>query len=539
MEQPRSGRILYITTAVKYVFSLVLIFLTYFSVSSKKIVAAGILELLIIAMLTDLLLPKKEKLIRWINNIVMLLFNAELLVMYFGGSFVSLVMLTNIPSLHGLSGRMPLYAAGALAVIIISFLPVRKILKDRPAPSDVLIVCLILELGFTMIFGSASSTVFSWYRLGMEAKDYRDMRSDVSEQDNVTDHFYQNAVRSFTPKPEELAEKPNVVVIMTEGLSQRIVDDGRGITPNIAAFQKEALTFTNYYNHTFATYRGIIGQLYSGYQLDNLDTNTLVSLQSVLSGEGYQTCFVNTEPNNIDFTDYLASMGFDRIVSDQERAGGASNTASDREAYEILFDTILEQEAQEEPFFTVIYTYGTHVTLDSGDEVFGDGSSAFLNKFYNMDCQFGAFLERFLDSPLAEDTVLVFTADHATYGEEEYAETFPGEVRASTSCDRMPLSIYYQGMEPSVIDAGGRNSVDFAPTILDYLDITAPNYFLGTSLFSLTQNDNTFDKVYYDGSTLLTTENNIVGPADGKQQEIVLPLLSEYFAAKTQTPEAR
>ena len=56
-------------------------------------------------------------------------------------------------------------------------------------------------------------------------------------------------------------------------MSQHIIDDERNITPNIKELQSKSLSFSNYYNHTFATYRGIIGQLYSGYQLDNSDQN--------------------------------------------------------------------------------------------------------------------------------------------------------------------------------------------------------------------------------------------------------------------------
>lgn len=40
-------------------------------------------------------------------------------------------------------------------------------------------------------------------------------------------------------------------------------------------YEDRSFNFINYYNHTAATYRGLIGQLYSGHQYNNNDENTL------------------------------------------------------------------------------------------------------------------------------------------------------------------------------------------------------------------------------------------------------------------------
>ena len=101
-----------------------------------------------------------------------------------------------------------------------------------------------------------------------------------------------------------------MILIFTEGLSRSIIWDERNIMPNLRALESESLSFTNYYNHTFATFRGLIGQLYSGYQFDNLDTNGLISLQAILGKRGYQTAFINTEPSNTEFSEYLAVLPF-------------------------------------------------------------------------------------------------------------------------------------------------------------------------------------------------------------------------------------
>ena len=111
------------------------------------------------------------------------------------------------------------------------------------------------------------------------------------------------------------ANLQDIILIFTEGFSHHIIDDSRNITPTIKEYESKSISFRNYYNHTFATYRGIEGQLFSGYQIENNSRNYLISLPKFLSGQGYKTEFINNEPKNKEFTDYLSDLGFDNIYS--------------------------------------------------------------------------------------------------------------------------------------------------------------------------------------------------------------------------------
>ncbi len=103
--------------------------------------------------------------------------------------------------------------------------------------------------------------------------------------------------------------------------------------PNVAELEKKSLFFENYYNHTFPTYRGLSGQLFSGYQLQNYDENTLVSVQEAFRKKGYHTSIVNTEPLNLNFASFLESLGFDDVVTNVGiEPEGTSDTLSDRHA---------------------------------------------------------------------------------------------------------------------------------------------------------------------------------------------------------------
>lgn len=101
------------------------------------------------------------------------------------------------------------------------------------------------------------------------------------------------------------------------------------------------------------------GQLYSGYQHSNYDVSTLVSLQDVFSYYGYQTGFINTEPHNQIFTDYLTRFNFDNVITDKKRVDGFADTLSDRSAYELLLSTALQMHSDAgSSFFQAMIQWG-------------------------------------------------------------------------------------------------------------------------------------------------------------------------------------
>ena len=519
---------------LKYAFSFLLTLAAFSNVPSKKYLLCCLLELGIIVLISDFMI-KKKIVGQVINDILVLLYNIQMLVLFFGSSFVTLVMVTNIDSLEDLSGNFKVYIPCVILLLIFSFLPIRSIKNHVVTNRSMLSVFLALELVFVMYFGNSYSPLYGYFELANQEYTVVQQRKQRINGKDYTKEFHQNSILDVYPKPDVLAEKPNVIFIMTEGLSQNVITDSRNIMPNVAKYQEQSLWFDNYYNHTFATYRGIIGQLYSGYQYENVDENTLISAQSIFSDLGYQTAFVNTEPNNAQFTTYLENLGFDRVIGEPgDRYHGGANSLSDKEGYEVLFDTVTEQHDNGKPFFTMIYTFGTHASLDSPDEKFGDGESAMLNKFYNADYQFGAFMDRFVNSPLYEDTVIVFSADHATYAEKEYMDTFPDYHRDNTGLDQIPLFIFHKDVTATKVDAKGRNSLDAIPTIFDYLDMSAPNYFLGTTLFISKENANNYDTIYQSGTQTFSSEYGVIEPLSESQQKIFDNGVEKYYTLKLQ-----
>lgn len=526
-----------ILTVIKYLFAVLLTLVAFKKSDDVHYLVAGMLELLIIFFVTNLLLKVKA----WghvVNDILMLLYNAQMMVLIFGNSYITMVMLTNIVSIESLAGKAVLYISGVVLTVIFSILPVCR-LEWKEKYNGIGIVCaILLECIMVIGVGNAYSPLYGYVNIGMQhyekQKALKVISAAVREQDMdmVDSEFYRAGVEGYIDKNENLAEQPNVILIFTEGLSKHIVDDERNIMPNVAKLQEESISFVNYYNHTFATYRGLLGQLYSGYQLADFDSSELVSIQSILSDQGYNTTFINAEPYNDDFANYLNNFDFDRLLGDTSmECRGTSLGLADKDAYAFLYDTAVEMVQEEKPFFLAIYTYGTHTSFDSIDEKFEDGKDAVLNRFYDADYQFGLFWEKIKSNPEFDNTILIYTADHATYQDDAFDGAFPNYKRAFQCMDEIPFYIYHKGVEPQVVDAAGRNTLDMVPTVLDYMDLSAPNYFLGTSLFAKAASSS-LETSYCDSYTNYSSLNDEINVMGAEDAQYVNDTIRNYYITR-------
>lgn len=515
---------------LKYMFSMVLTLIAMVNNDNLIYLIVGLVELTLIMVMSNILM--KKKMLGYIVNIIlMLLYNAQMMVLMFASSYISMVMLTNLNSIEALSGKAGIYITSVVLLFIFSVLPIRRVEVEHGDSYRWLSGFLCIELAITMVLGNMYSPIYGYCDLVIEQYRSIKMKQTIANSKDISTNLYNEGVKDYKIKDARLPNQPNVILIFTEGLSQNIISDERNIMPTVKFIQDNSISFTNYYNHTFATYRGLIGQLYSGYQMSDLDSNSLISLQSVMHNQGYRTTFINTEPYNQEFSRYVKNFEFDELLGEDYKYNGMSDTISDKDAYNLLYDTAIEYSESNEPFFIAMYTFGTHASLDSCNEKFGDGSNPELNKFFDVDCQFGEFMNKFHNSVLAEDTIIVFTADHATYQDDSYNVTFPDHIRKNVALDEIPLFIYYRGMVAGHIDVNGRNSLCLAPTILDYLDISAPNYFLGTSLYteevgSIAETTHTYLDVY------LSTKNGEISTMNPKESQQFTILLQDYYITK-------
>lgn len=296
----------------------------------------------------------------------------------------------------------------------------------------------------------------------------------------------------------------NVIVIFAEGFSSEIMGNAKprafSVTPNLDKLSTEALSFKNYYNHTAATFRGLRGQLTSGYQfrdgltdagtgiaqlskaeINNIYLHRQTSLPDILKEYGYKSYFIASTEKNSPLNTMLKTLNFDKVLGMGDFIGYQRDRMTDKQTFNALQYFLRSQENKKGPFFIGVYPSGTHHGQDSPNEKYFDGNNPLYNKFYNYDFQLGKFIDFFRRSSFYNNTLLIITSDHSTFPSTEYKKAFNSDSRYFVG--EIPFLIIGGDITPEILDADGKNSLSFAPTILHMLGIQySMNYFLGCSL---------------------------------------------------------
>ena len=317
-------------------------------------------------------------------------------------------------------------------------------------------------------------------------------------------------------------EKPNVIVIFTEGTSARVLtpynDKYRNSTPNInnMAQHPYSMIVDNYFNHTAATFRGTIGQLSSSYnyaggygknswtedkdKLKDLRSSTLPKL--LAESMDYNTFFLSPHSITDPYYNLLQKIEFSKIYckEDIEACSSINPTyfngqITDKDMYSFLREVITNDTDTGKPFFIAMYTFNTHAGIEapSDENVINDNDNLVLKQLKYTDYSFGRFWDWFINSEYSQNTIVILTADHAHYNDSDYLKLV-SEDSDYTRCfiDRIPLIIYDPvHVLPKRYDAEDNTSIDLTPTICQLVGAeNQKNSFLGTSIFEKHPGDN-------------------------------------------------
>ncbi|SKA62322.1 Phosphoglycerol transferase MdoB [Succinivibrio dextrinosolvens DSM 3072] len=346
---------------------------------------------------------------------------------------------------------------------------------------------------------------------------------------NNGEHFLKRFVNTFNAKGIENPinpknEKLNLIIIFTEGLSDRVISEA--LTPNLYKLRQNSLYFENYYNHTAPTFRGLRGQLISGFvRAANSDVNTMSqrrleltfknsseSLPSIFNDNHYDTVFLGPHQSDDKLYLYMKVTGFRNIRSsnDFHTSNEHNSELTDHDIFNFLAEIIDEEMRNDNHFFISMYNGETHHGMIVKEHIYGDGVNDYFNKFHNFDFCLGKFIERFNESKVSDNTVLVITTDHSTYAVPLFEDSFRFKTNTrSLFVDKIPFIVYKKGVtvNPLIFNAHGRNSLCLAPTLLDLMGMDGiKHHFLGTSLFD--ENDSELEHLSIIGADSVETSEN-------------------------------
>ncbi len=534
-----------------FIILIIIISLFYLAVKDKSL--AIICELIIVASTFYLL---KNWLIKiTISLPILTILASQFTSAYAIGDYLPILAFSNINESTSINLQKSLFifssALFANLIFVYSFYKLFScnLLKMK---KHLLIVVIIIVLACVSYLLKSPTTTFVKNAFSAYKELSFEINYDIktSQKKLYEKNFVYKNLKNPLPQLDQ-TKKLNIIVFFVEGFNFESIDlfndKYDDLTPNIDKFINSSVYFSNYYNHTAATFRGIRGQLTSSYQskggyykdnsglgqltdseLNQFYKDTVISLPHIMNTNGYSTAFF--EPHDEQqFHNMLINLDFKTVYGTKDFIGSRSSVGhlSDTELFS-LFTKTLQENKIKNPFFIGFYNVGTHLGLDSSNVKYKINNEV-ANTIHNFDFEFGKFFSWFKSSKYHENTIIILTADHSAFPSNKYIELFGNKgLTKDIMINKIPLAIYYKNFKHQVLDAQGKNSIDFAPTVLSILGINkAHNYFLGCSIFE-TNCTLPFEFIHNQGDIFMNTKNGDIINMPHKDPNI--KLIEDYYS---------
>lgn len=274
-------------------------------------------------------------------------------------------------------------------------------------------------------------------------------------------------------------DRPNILLFILESFSADIAGDSV-VAPNMSRFAKEGISFDNFYANSFRTDRGLVSIL-SGYPAHPTvaimkypkKTGTLPTITRVLKEEAGYDNLAFYYGGDADFANmrsyFVGACGISNVVSDKDFPLSERMTkwgTPDK----FLFDKVyrdLTGEQQKTPFFKTVLTLSSHEPFDVPVTKFDE---PFLNAVHYTDECLGNFVEQLRKTPMWDNTLLIFVADHAM-------QAYPQGLNNSDA-GRFHIPMIWLGgavKQPAVVNQYGSQN-DIAATLLSQLHVNRDNF---------------------------------------------------------------
>jgi phosphoglycerol transferase MdoB-like AlkP superfamily enzyme len=248
----------------------------------------------------------------------------------------------------------------------------------------------------------------------MPIKDAKQLVSDIQEE-------------SGSNRSVLNTEKPNVVMIVLESFSAKLVESLggiKGVTPNLDNLVSEGILFDRFFANSDRSDKGLVSILssmpsISSYSLNKYPqkTQNFPFITKDFEKIGYSTSFLHG--GNINFANlnsYIHNAGFDEITTMYDFDSEHYNSkwgVHDHIMFDALFNNI---EKENRPFFKMLFTLSSHEPFDVPmEDVFkGDEVERFKNSVYYTDKCLGDFFQKAKAADWWDNTLFVLVADHGS-----------------------------------------------------------------------------------------------------------------------------
>jgi len=294
----------------------------------------------------------------------------------------------------------------------------------------------------------------------------------------------------------------NIVLVVLDAWRFDMLNEA--VTPSLTAFSQQALTFSNHFSGGNASRFGVFSLLYGlpgSYWHEALNQRRSSLLMDALDAHGYEfritsstdlrwpefrkTAFVNHEEFVLDRFETKVKHERDRILTDEFTSFVAERAANPDAPpfFYFMFYDASHGPYSYPPEFEKFDPQG-QVDYIAADEASVRASrNRYMNALWYLDHLCREVMDAVLYTPLAQETILVFTGDH---GEEFREMGYWGHTSAFTAYQtKVPFLVRWPGRTPEVVTRLTSHH-DLVPTLLAMLGARndPADYSVGQDLFT-------------------------------------------------------
>lgn len=304
----------------------------------------------------------------------------------------------------------------------------------------------------------------------------------------------------------------NVLIIVLESAGASYFDAYGGsfnITPNLNKYANSALLFNNFYAHAPATNRTLVSLLgsmhpYLSYKSLTQESPTHIhpTLSSELKNKGYRTSFFTSADLSFqNSSEFLKARAFD-LVEDYNDINCEDHFAVNDSNYKegnAIDDMCLANHldnwilaGMNKNFFSVIWTVQAHYPyyfngIEKNFNVSNINFNRYLNVIEYNDKMIGQILSNLEIAQLDSSTLVVVLGDHG----EAFGQHKQFGHASYLYEENLKVPLYF--INPTKFKGKRKTDIasmkDIAPTILELLNIKAPQEWQGRDLINTQANE--------------------------------------------------
>lgn len=303
-------------------------------------------------------------------------------------------------------------------------------------------------------------------------------------------------IKQYKPSKEFLTP-PNVVVFILESFGReywgamnysRKIENFESFTPFLDSLAQHSLVFSNGFTNSRKSIHGMPAVLagipsfdvaYTSSQYSNQSLQSLVSIAEEME---YSTSFFHGAPNgSMGFLGFSQVLGFDKYYGKNEYDNNADYDGIwgiwDEPFFQFTQDKLSEDTS---PFLATIFSVSSHAPFKIPQKYkgeFKEGYVAMHPCVQYTDHAIARFIESSKKEPWFENTIFVFTADHANLSYFEF-------YQKSINRFAIPIMFYAPGKSWGEERFELAQHMDIMPTVAQLMGYEKPIRSWGRSLVS-------------------------------------------------------